>query len=369
MSTIPRVAFDEAGHTGPNLLDDAQPVFVLASVLATPELAAVANGERELKFSSLRASPAGRTRIVEILNHPSFHPETYVVSGFHKRFLAVIKIVDLLYEPLAHAAGIDLYERGSNLAMANMLYAVLPQFLGPELFESLLASFVAMCREPSGQNIDRFYDVAEQAYVAASATDLKDELGALLTTRVVVEADLSAFHANSLDPAIPSFFMHASTWTARLQTVFDVIHDSSKPIRNEQLVLEAMMSTREQPKAIGYDRRKMQFPISATGISFKDSKSEPSIQLADIIAGSVFYVLKSSIADDDDGFAAELRTTRVFSGDWFPVWPTLKVSPSELDTDEPAPSADPIDHVGAYVSGRLGGIPPAGKRRKPTNPG
>lgn len=364
---VPRIAFDEAGNTGANLLDKDQPIFVLASVLVTPEIAAIGSCEKELKFSKLRHSTDGRRLILDVLNNDALRPDSYLLSGFHKKFMAVVKIVDLLYEPLAHASGVDLYERGANLAMANLLFNALPTFTGPSLFERLLDDFVAMVRDPSNQKVGKFYTTAESAYRAASADDLKSELGALLATRVVVETDRSSFNPNALDPAIPSFFLHASRWTGRLGVPFNIIHDDSKPIRSEQVVLEAMMSTTEPAKVIGYDRRTMSFPLTATGISLCDSATEPALQVADVIASAASYALRNSKPEDSDDFAESLLATRVLGdGNWEPVWPELKIDPVELGTEGPAPRVNPCDRIGAYVSKRLGGIPPVGQRRKGT---
>ncbi|HEY5956548.1 MAG TPA: DUF3800 domain-containing protein [Polyangiaceae bacterium] len=361
---LPCVAFDEAGNTGANLLDATQPVFVLASVLLTEEVAALASLERELKFATLRRSASGRRAVLDILNHNALRSEHCVVSGIHKKFMAVMKIVDLLFEPLAYAGGLDLYERGANLAMANLLYTTLPTFVGEALCETLVRDFVAMAREPDRRNVDQFFEAVRNAYEAASPDNLKHELGALMASRAVVEGAPEAFNANAMDPAFPSFVMHASEWTGRLDTPFDIVHDSSKLIEGEQLILEAMMSVSDTPRLMGYDRRKMHFPLRATGITLRDSRSEPSIQVADIVASSCAYMMRSQLLSDGDPFVGELLGTRLFQGTWLPVWPSPEVTPQGLGTEEPAPESDPHNHVGNYVSARLGGIPPVGQRRK-----
>lgn len=69
---LPVVAFDEAGNTGQNFLDAAQPVFVLASVHMSSERAtaftsaAMPPGATEAKFSTMRGSNAGRKRVLAL---------------------------------------------------------------------------------------------------------------------------------------------------------------------------------------------------------------------------------------------------------------------------------------------------------------
>src|SRR5207249_11198249 len=105
-----------------NLLDPDQPVFVLASVQLSSSSATALIGSRphELKFANLKRSQTGQRRIIELLDSSVLTEDRVILSGFHKPFMAVTKLVDLLVEPLFYAKGIDLYERGGNLAMANM---------------------------------------------------------------------------------------------------------------------------------------------------------------------------------------------------------------------------------------------------------
>jgi hypothetical protein len=360
------VAFDESGNSGGNLLDGSQPVFVLASVhLSGDSVKAILNGNpRELKFARLNRNVRGRRQIIEVLNSPLLTTETFLISGFHKPFMAITKLVDLLVEPLFYARGIDLYERGGNLAMANLFHFTMPVYIGKKRFERLRSAFVQMVRNPSNMAIDRFYKILRTAYERLEHEEFEADLAMLLATRPVAEAYRKDFDTSDLDPAIPSFVEHASEWTARLGTTFRIIHDVSKPLLQEQIVLEAMMSTDESPKEIGYDRRKMAFPFRASGIEFQDSAVFPAIQIADIIASSTAYCLRSSFHKRSDRFVDELLSTAVLAGTFRPLWPQLKVTPHDLSTDVIG-GIDANSYVGNYVSKRLGGIPPKGQRRKP----
>lgn len=115
---IPLIAFDESGNSGGNLLDSEQPVFVLASVHLADDAAkeVVGRDAKELKFARLRRSAQGRKRILDILNSPALGAERVLVSGIHKHFMIITKMVDLLVEPLMHTTGFDLYNRGQTWA-------------------------------------------------------------------------------------------------------------------------------------------------------------------------------------------------------------------------------------------------------------
>ena len=64
------VAFDESGNSGANLLDPEQPVFALASLRVSDDLAAeiLCDTAKELKFNRLRRSADGRQKVLRILN-------------------------------------------------------------------------------------------------------------------------------------------------------------------------------------------------------------------------------------------------------------------------------------------------------------
>lgn len=361
----PTVAFDEAGHSGGNLLDPEQPVFVLASARLSENEAVELLGSpgKELKFATLKRSKRGMEIILRILDSPLLSEDRFLISAFHKPFMIVTKIVDLLVEPLAHRDGVDLYERGANIAMANVFFFCLPVFLGRDTFETLCARFVGMVRAPSSKTVNAFYALIEEAYHAHRHEEFAADLVLLLATRRIAEEYIEDCDSSDLDPSIPAFFEHASVWTGRLGSSFTIVHDQSKAIANQQVVLEAVMSTTEEPAAIGYDRRKMIFPISAVGIVFRDSKECPPLQVADLLASSAAYCLREAERLHRDEFAAQLLQTQALSAPLLPLWPELKVSPEELGTAEVG-GIDANNFIGEYVSKRLGGFPPKGMRRK-----
>ena len=108
------VAFDESGNTGADLPNQQQPVFALASTCLSHEQASLilqplrTPQSREIKFSRLRRTKGGRRRIIELLSCSSLDPENTITTLFHKKYMIVTKVVDLLVENLAYEDGIDL---------------------------------------------------------------------------------------------------------------------------------------------------------------------------------------------------------------------------------------------------------------------
>lgn len=346
------IVFDESGNTGANLLDAHQRVFVLASVRSeTAEIVRRVCGPNEAKFATLKRSLEGRRKIRAVLDDPQLDPASFVVSAYHKPFVAVTRVVDYLLEPQAHAAGIDMNLNGGNIATANLLVTTGPVFLGQALFDQLLATFVAMIRTPHKSTIDQFYRTVDACHAKAGPDDLKDMMGALRFTRGWVEGNANLGEA-ALDPAFPSFCQHASHWTEREPNGFDVIHDSSKLIAGQRTRLQSMMSLTDVPQRLGYDRRTYLFPFAAKGIEFQDSKQNAAIQVADIIAGAIGLALNALASGKSDGFAKEVLGIEKLSRDVLALWPDTAVTPEELDTIGPPPDRDPTMVIAEYVRKR-----------------
>src|SRR6266705_93940 len=165
-----RVFFDESGNTGQNLLDATDPVFVLSSCRFEPEQeAALLNhfaGRQgpELKFSRLRRNEAGQRAVVAFLQAAEVNHVSVASYIINKRFMIVTKYCDIVVEPTFREAGVDFYEKGLNIATANLLAMVMPTYLNPMTWDRFLAAFVRMIRERSLPAFQDFRRLAELAY-------------------------------------------------------------------------------------------------------------------------------------------------------------------------------------------------------------
>src|SRR5579875_2811186 len=162
---------DECGYTGQDLLSTEQPIFTMASLQASEEdcqaikrafFATVQAGE--LKFSKLTRQYRQRETILAFVKHMCADQGRVKVSIAHKRFVLLAKLVDLLIEPAMANNGIDLYDKGGNIALTNMLYHVLPVLGGPDYFDNLLRSFQNLIGRQGRESYqgreayDSFYD-------------------------------------------------------------------------------------------------------------------------------------------------------------------------------------------------------------------
>jgi len=339
-----RVAFDEAGNTGQNLLDPDQEIFVLSSVCLSDSDASsilgLAGRQGELHFRNLKRSAAGRRAIVDVLRSPLLTRETLKIAILHKPFMVVGKIVDLLIEELLRRLEIDLYERGGNIALSNLIYCVTPTLCGRDRFEQLQAKFVRMVRTKAGADVRAFYDVVDSLCRHCINERYMETLELLRQTRAIVDDVLSQVEITTLDPAVPAFLALCQAWEDQLDCTFDIIHDPSKAIAFDQDLLERYMDPDAVTQRIlGVDRRKVKLPFRATGIVFVGAANDPQIQIADLVASSYAYFHKNRNTKKNSGFVSSLSEIIFGPGGegWLVggLWPTPDVTPKELGIDGP----------------------------------
>ena len=355
--TTPTVFFDEAGNTGAALTDSAQPVFVLASTGLTDDEAEGVLGvvrtpqAKEAKFSALRKSDSGRRRLLDLVGSTQLGPERVKSLVMHKRFMVVSKLVDIIEETLMHESGIDLYERGANLALANLHYLVSPVFCGEQRFDEFLASFVEMIRRPTPTSKARFFQAARGMYDGCSDADHKASFAPYIYAERCIDDILDGVTYLALDPAIPSFFALCTAWGSQIGEPFHAVHDASKPMAAERSTFEAMMDPAIEAAIIGYDRRKFEFPLKATGITFADSLDHPALQLADLIAGATAHWAASLARGEKDEFAEALAASGVQRFAFDALWPTPDVTPEALGTGEVG-GLNAIEHMTKALASR-----------------
>ena len=367
----PEVAFDEAGNTGPNLLDSAQPCFALASVHlsdkeASTILEPVIRGRTtEAHFAALKRRQAGRRGILEVLASPVLTEERVKIVLTHKPFMVVTKLVDLLFETLLYREGVDLYEKGGNIALANLIYYCVPVFCGKAQFLMLLQSFVDMVRSKSRSAISEFYAAVDEAERKCRNSELVPILGLLAATRGIVQDQLDRCSHTVLDPATTSLLHLSGIWSDQFAQPFAIIHDRSKPIEFDKDLIEALMDPSGPDIRVGMDRRVAPLFIKATGVSLVDSRDSNQIQVADILAGAASYMF-SGIAQGIAGseFYKEIRgsfRTELLSESGT-IWPSPEVTPEALGTDIDFRGED-VGRVGAEILKRIY-IDSRGKPRK-----
>lgn len=333
-----KIAFDEAGNSGQNLMDPEQPVFVLASVhlsdrdaksgLATLKL----KSDHEAHFKNIKRSNSGQKRIVEFLNSDFINEEMVKLSIYHKPYMVMTKFVDLLIEEMFHSLGFDLYKNGANIAMANMLYTCIAGFCGEKNLREFLSAFVGLVRLKNETSVKTLYKTIAKLKSVCNCDAFLEEIDHLLLTEKIVRTEMAYWNTSTLDPAIPAFILDCSKWGKTLSTEFEVLHDKSKPIKNWSQIIQCLMAQDEPEVVVGYDRRTMVLPLKAVELKLCNSHEYKQVQVADILASAYAYVAKCHLKNIKCDFCKALKDTLLINMPAFFLWPSAEVDPEKLNT-------------------------------------
>src|SRR5271155_1216690 len=163
------VFIDEAGYTGPDLINTDQPMFILAStIVAADDARALLDSsfekpQTEVKYIKRAKSRRGRSQILEFLRALEMDDSKIVFFSFHKEYLLLTNLIDFWLEPMMFEDGVNLYERGANIALANVCYLTLGTCLGREGRRELLRRFQVMTRDRTPFAFQNFWNTLKQA--------------------------------------------------------------------------------------------------------------------------------------------------------------------------------------------------------------
>ena len=228
----------------------------------------------------------------------------------------------------------------------------MPAFCGRTLTLDVHKAFITMVRNRTREDIARFYSAARQLHSTSTDKTYQNSLSPILASEAVIDEILLSNDSSSLDPAIPSFFFLCAEWGDRFGECFNVLHDDSKPIFQDQGTLEMCMSKDIPHEAIGYDRRKFGFPLKANGIRFAASKDDPRLQVVDMLAGSLGYWASGlASGNTEDHFWKDLNEQNIggFLSD--AVWPNLALDPSQIGTDSEG-GINSVEYMTEALTGR-----------------
>jgi hypothetical protein len=349
----PTIYFDESGNTGPDLFNIHQPWFVLASLKMEDDHARdiiarlMVKNYAEIKFSSLRKSVDGRKALLEL--YRGLVPDCVKAVAYHKRFMITTEIVDLLVETLAHRTNFDLYVQGANLALSNFWYTVLPVFCGRKLFEEMQIAFVEMVRRRTAGRVHAFYSLVQDLYDACANEELRESLGMLAATRLIITEVLPVLDDSAIDPAVPSFTHLCDRWGRSLGGLFSAVHDDSLTMEQQKSLLELLMDREEPEVEIGYDRRKTIFPLRATQLDFAASHTVPQLQVADVLASGIGFWQRNRTVKKHEAFATEIGDSVLGEIDLGLIAPSASVTPEDLGTAD-LDGMNPVNYTAAFLA-------------------
>ncbi len=333
------IYLDECGYTGEDLINPEQPVFTLASINFTEEKSLELKERffgsvkaKELKHNLLVKYPKQQNLIIDFLGYMSHQREHMKLLSVCKPYSLVCHLVDILVENSAYEDGIDLYDRGLNIALANLYFYCLPAFGGKEFFDKLSQQFQKMLRMRTESSYDDFF---RPLYEKQYSKELDELLVFIKYAHLRLGFEfIRDLPRNMLDVGLSYALNLMALWRTDTTEELYLIHDRSSAMSKQSAIWNALVDPNVPPKVVGYDRRKMTYPIAVHDTRFEDSENYVGLQLADVLAGALAYhggwLVNSKNPSDEYG----VKLHNIFLNmdiDQI-IWPSPKVTPADLET-------------------------------------
>jgi hypothetical protein len=293
--TFIEIACDESGSDGENLISGSSRIFAHGSTDLTSDEASCViadlRGETAYAGSEVKSS---RLLKGQHLAHTlrRFEPGGALrgrvrVSITDKAYMAVCKVVDLVIEEDAYRRGIQLHQFDIPRRIAQDLFAEGPRAYGTEMWGRLLHQFVSFVRTKQRQGVKTPIEELLATLDELRLVSRRNRVGTAMQLLWQGRAELEAYAASdgshlendlpTLDPLIPSLMQTAGEWHRLTGRSIWVVHDRQSVLNDETCAILIGTGCKPHPD----------FPIKVpiAGISQVDSRTDPRIQVADIVAG------------------------------------------------------------------------------------
>jgi hypothetical protein len=290
-----RIFCDEAGFTGNNLLDDAQEVFVFASV-AMEEQHAKEVVDRtlrdfklqgnELKGSRLLKTDPGRRAISSVVE--SCAGNARLVSHL-KKFALACKFFEYIFEPALADQSSMFYLTQFNLYISNLLFAMLRT--RDASAETIFGEFSKFMREGSEAALEKLFP--RKGLIVDCTSDPLAAISVFaLINRGVVQAELQSIRGDGsapnwvLDLTTTSLFSVLRYWGEVYDELY-VCCDESKPLETDMDFLRVMINRRDHFRLRMFGKES-QYTFNLVELpQLVDSRKHPGVQIADVFASAI----------------------------------------------------------------------------------
>ena len=351
-----KLYFDESGYTGEDLINKVQPVFVLAStILDDSEAHAISKDifkgvqAPELKHSTLRKTASGQKRVLDFLQALKQFPNKAGTNISHKLYELVCMLVEWWVEPYAYQDGIDLYDRGANIGLSNLIYVTLLSVEGEAFLQKHLGNFQEMMRNRTPESFTIFCQALRHDYDRSDKLVQDVLLWPVEGCMRLGHKHLLGLPDHILDISMTTAASTVNYWRQKTDSQFEVIHDKSSAMAKDQWLWDQLVNPAIEPAIVGYDRRKWHFPLGVLSTSFEDSAKSLQIQLTDILAGSTAEWCASRADENRKSDYTEALKEAGIAG--FVIgggWPSTDVTPEELGTDTEN-AGNPLDLISPKI--------------------
>ncbi|WP_222381188.1 DUF3800 domain-containing protein [Rhizobium leguminosarum] len=296
------ISCDEAGYTGPKLLDDNQPYFAYAAIDLTPEEASdIISATRakyhvqapELKSSLLRKRENWPDIALEILS--PLKGRVMVIAA-DKRLNLAGKTFEYILEPVLEKMNGLFYHYDLHRFVMNALHRVF--FVAGESVPKLAEELQAFMKSFDPSDAPTVFAAAQQD---AETNEILECVLRFARGYAKIIAEQSEHLQKDVNPVgkwtldltttcLFSLILHG--WGHQHESL-DVLCDDSKPLQAMSHVFDGFVGNTKSAELIG--RGGKPAPIKANlanPLRFGSSAANPTLQIADIVAGATTDLLQ-----------------------------------------------------------------------------
>jgi len=330
------IACDESGSDGENLVEGTSRVFALGSTdLSVDEARALMSHLRvatgfagtDLK-SSILLKPKNRGVLLGLFGPGGDLDGRTKLFLVDKWYMAVCKVVDLVIEEHAYSNGIQLHATGAARRIAIELFEEGPRAFRNEDWDRLLRQFVSFVRtnqrKGAKTTLEQLVETIDELRLRSRRKRVSMAMQMLWEGRAQLEkldsgsGDGDALR--TLDPVMPAVFATAQAWHDATGVPIRLVHDRQAVLTVEARNVLLRTGARPHPE--------FPFPVPIWDIVLVDSRDDPRIQVADLVAGVGCSVGKGALTKQlDDTLADAVRPAIVADSLWGDGASWLRLAP------------------------------------------
>jgi|SRR6478672_2054393 len=292
---VPLISFDESGFTGPNLLQEDQPLFAYAAVDLSVEdatgLIAEIRDSRKSKIQAAELKASGLKKrsdwpeIAELVLQKMVGRYSFLV--FDKRLALAGKAFEYLMEPVLEDNSGLFYRHGLHRLVAGALYRSISTANGPaEAVAQQLERFMRLFDPAEAPGLFTAPpEVPEDAQVLAELLRFSKGYAARIAERsqhLRDEPELGKWVLDLTSTALMSLLVR--DYGLKHQRL-EVLCDESKPLQGIKPLFDGFVGRADSFPLHGGNRIVEARLNLAEPLRFGQSHDNPTLQIADVIAG------------------------------------------------------------------------------------
>lgn len=293
------VYLDESGFTGNNLLDEAQPIFIVSAVAISVEEATKLVAEvskefsltaKEIKGSKLCGFARGRQAILKLLE---LLKGRYRFIAMNKRYAAACKVFEYLVEPTISDCSWFFYQKRFHYFVADAVY-----YQTKSDYKEILTGLATAIRE---RNPEKMYEALDGNTGPAGKVTVLDLLKELaVNNRELIVDEFKTLQGLDqarwvMDLSSTALFSLLCTWAEEGRPL-DVHCDESKPLASAAPSFSARIGAKSEVIEMPFGDKRRLFSLEKE-IALERSDAVPGLQLADAVASAAAAVLNNPKSD------------------------------------------------------------------------